>query len=35
MVVRYLNYIKVFLTEADKHNGILMSLLILVAETII
>ena len=32
MVVTY--YIKLFLTGADRHNGILMSLLLLVAETI-
>ena len=32
MVVTY--YIKLFRTEADRHNGILMSLLLLVAETI-
>ena len=30
MVVTY--YIKLFRTEADRHNGILMSLLLLVAE---
>ena len=28
-------YIKIFRVEADRHNGILMSLLLLVAETII
>ena len=33
MVVTY--YIKLFRTEADRYNGILMSLLFLVAETII
>ena len=33
MVVTY--YIKLFRTGADRHNGILMSLLLLVAETII
>ena len=33
MVVTY--YIKLFHTGADRHNGILMSLLLLVAETII
>ena len=33
MVVTY--YIKLFRTVADRHNGILMSLLLLVAETII
>ena len=33
MVVTY--YIKLFRTEADRHNGILMSLPLLVAETII
>ena len=33
MVVTY--YIKLFCTGADKHNGILMSLLLLVTETII
>ena len=32
MVVTY--YIKLFRTGADRHNGILMSLLLLVAETI-
>ena len=32
MVVTY--YIKLFRTGADRHNGILMSLLFLVAETI-
>ena len=32
MVVTY--YIKLFRTEADRHNGILMSLLLLVEETI-
>ena len=32
MVVTY--YIKVFLTGADRHNSILMALLLLVAETI-
>ena len=32
MVVTY--YIKLFHTGADKHNGILMSLLLLVADTI-
>ena len=32
MVATY--YIKLFRTEADRHNGILMSLLLLVAETI-
>ena len=33
MVVTY--YIKFFRTAAEKHNGILISLLLLVAETII
>ena len=33
MVVTY--YIKLFRTGAERHNGILMSLLLLVAETII
>ena len=33
MVVTY--YIKLFRTRADKHNGVLMSLLLLVAETTI
>ena len=33
MVVTY--YIKLFRTRADRHNGILMSLLLLVAETIV
>ena len=33
MVVTY--YIKAFRRGADRHNGILMSLLLLVAETII
>ena len=32
MVVTY--YIKLFYTGADRHNGILMSVLLLVAETI-
>ena len=32
MVIAY--YIKLFRTGADRHNGILMSLLLLVAETI-
>ena len=32
MAVTY--YIKLFRTDANKHNGILMSLLLLVAETI-
>ena len=32
MVVTY--YIKLFRTEADRHNGILMSLILLVAETL-
>ena len=32
MVVTY--YIKLFQTGADRHNGVLMSLLLLVAETI-
>ena len=32
MVATY--YIKIFRTEADRHNGILMSILLLVAETI-
>ena len=33
MVITY--YIKFFRTEADRYNGILMSLLLLVAKTII
>ena len=34
MVVTYYIYIRLFRTGADRHNGILMSLLLLVAETI-